>query len=114
VAEVLNAHFENWFALNRGQVLEGVVLASGWGKLPEDVQSGTLQIRVTLTDDLDRETAVQMKLMVKRASVGTAAAPVGSAADSHADQEAKVDVADSRIAVRSAASTPSLKLVNQT
>jgi len=87
VAEVLNAHFENWFALNRGQVLEGVVLASGWGKLPEDVQSGTLQIRVTLTDDLDRETAVQMKLMVKRASVGTAAAPVGSAANSHADQE---------------------------
>jgi len=55
-----------------------------------------------------------MKLMVKRAAVGTAAAPVGSATDSPADQEVKLDVADSRIAVRSAATAPSLKPVNQT
>jgi hypothetical protein len=102
-AEVLNGHFENWFALNRGQALEGVVLACGWGQLPDDKPSNVLPIRVTLTDDLDREASLQMKLMVKSAGTSTAIRPISTAAESPAGRGAKADVADSRIPVRNVA-----------
>jgi hypothetical protein len=86
VAEVLNGHFEDWFTLNRGRVLEGVVLACGRGQLPDNVQSEILPLRITLTDDLDRKASVHMKLMLRRTAVRSVATAAGTAADSSADQ----------------------------
>jgi hypothetical protein len=112
--EVLNGHFENWFALSQGQVLEGVVLACGWGQLPKGLASGSLPVRVSLTDDLDREASLQLKLMVKSAGTGSAVRPISSAADSLVDHGVQVDVAETRMAVRSMAIARITRTRNQT
>jgi hypothetical protein len=83
-AEVLNDYFEISSTLSRGRTLEGVI-AYGCVPIPDDIRSGFVPVRVTVADDLDREVSVNVRLMVRRASMNIMTASAGVTVDVSAE-----------------------------
>jgi hypothetical protein len=66
-SEILNQRIENNLRLYRGQVIEGLVLASGLRPIPPEYRDGTIvPFQLTFTDQFDREFREQAELSVWR------------------------------------------------
>ena len=50
VQEVLNDSFDNPCPMSRGAILEGMILAYGCERIPEEIRGGIVPVEVTLVD----------------------------------------------------------------
>jgi hypothetical protein len=64
-SEVLNDHFDKPFTMNRGDILEGMLLAYGCVAIPENARGGNASVQVTLVDTLGREARGEIRLAVE-------------------------------------------------
>jgi hypothetical protein len=64
-SEVLNDRFDKPFTMNRGDILEGVILAYGCVAIPEKARGGNAPVQVTLVDTLGREARGEIRLAVE-------------------------------------------------
>lgn len=85
VAEVLNDYFETSSTLSRGRTLEGVILAYGCAPIPDDIRSGFVPVRVTVSDDLNREASVDVRLAVRRVPMNIVTASASAKVDASAE-----------------------------
>jgi hypothetical protein len=67
-SEVLNGRLEKPFNLNRGSIVEGLILAYGCQPIPEEVRSRMVSVQLTLTDTLGREIRSEIGLVVESAA----------------------------------------------
>ena len=66
-ARVLNSHFEQGRTLNRGSILEGLILGYGYQSIPADIGPGaTMPLRLKVTDTLHRSAAGVIGLPLER------------------------------------------------
>jgi hypothetical protein len=52
--------------MNRGAILQGLILAYGCVPIPEDIGRGTITMKITLIDTLRRETTAEVNLLLER------------------------------------------------
>ena len=64
--EVLNDSFDSPFPMSRGAILEGMILAYGCERIPDEIRRGTVPVQVTLVDTLGREARGEIRLGVER------------------------------------------------
>jgi len=63
-SEVLNEKLQKPWSLQRGAVVEGLVLGYGGGPLPAGVTSGLESVQITFTDTLGRESRESLPVFV--------------------------------------------------
>jgi len=64
--EVLNHHFDDPLSLNRGAILEGVILGYSCEPIPEDARGKVVPVEFTIVDTLGREARGEILLSVER------------------------------------------------
>lgn len=64
--EVLNDRFEIPLTLNRGSIIQGLILAYGCQPIPEEVRNGAVPVQFTLTDTLHRSIQTDIGLVLER------------------------------------------------
>jgi hypothetical protein len=65
-SEVLNDHFIKPFPMNRGAVLDGMILAYSCLPIPEELRGKTASVRVTVVDTLGDSFSGDISLFVER------------------------------------------------
>jgi len=91
VAEVLNDYFETSSTLNRGCTLEGVILAYGCVPIPDNIRSGFVPVRVTVTDDLNHEASIDVRLAVRRVPMNVMTASASTKVDASTELACAVE-----------------------
>jgi hypothetical protein len=81
VADVLNDYFETLSTLSRGRTLDGVILAYGCSPIPDDIRSGFVPVRVTVTDDSSGEASIDVRLAVRRVPMNVMTASASAKID---------------------------------
>jgi len=64
--EVLNEKLESPWSLQRGAVVEGLILGYGYGTCPLETTSGLESVQITLTDSLGRESCASLPVFVSQ------------------------------------------------